>query len=417
MVGRPKRGQSRLSPQPDADVDRLRREVDEELRHLSTEDDCCISVRLEGERVAVRQWLNLIAGDGIEITAVDDPRRDEIDVTVTATGAGGGAPDDAEYIVAALNAGLSAERVLTEGHAIDVAFGAGTATVSVDETEMDMYGAPFITTAASADLGAESVLTAGHAIDITSGGGTTTIDVDESELIGVIIADIDFTAEPNNTFANGAESIGGFAWTAANVAASTIFDTQAGTGLRWTAPTSTPTDFTTSAQTAAHLYIDLSSFPLWRPEDDLIIEIYYTGTFENGNDGFLFGVWGQANTPVNGTSGIRMEMVGRVNSGGTQTLRTLHNATQGTALADVSGTDVAAGRFRNVGTFDQFFGTYSGGFPTGAYQAAAHQVTTQGAANPMFASNSRLALAFRCASDASPTTAITLLRMRLRRAS
>jgi hypothetical protein len=315
---------------------------------------------------------------------------------------------------------LSAERVLTEGNGIDVAFGAGTATVSVDETELALYGAPFITTAATGDLGAESVLTAGHAIDITSGGGTTTIDVDESALTGVTIYEVDFTSLANNTFVNGAEVIDGLNWTAASVAASTIFDIQNGTGLRWTAPTSTATDFTTSAQSAAHLYIDLSAFALWRPEDDLIIEIQYTGTFENGNDGFLFGVWGQANNPVNATSAIRMEMVGRVNAGGTQVLRTLHNATQGTANADVNAggtTDVAMGLFHNNGTFEQFFGTYSGGFPTGAYQAAAHQVTTQGAANPMFASLSRLALAFRCASDASPTTAITLQRMRLRRAS
>lgn len=344
----------------------------------------------------------------------------DLTVIVGGLGGGGGAPTGAPYVTTALSGALTNEFVFTDGNAIDSVAAAGALTVSVDESELTMAAAPVVTTAATGSFSAESVLTEGHAIDITVGGGLATVAVDESELVGVIIADIDFTAEPNNTFADGAESIGGFAWTAANVAASTIFDTQAGTGLRWIAPTSTATDFTTSAQTAAHLYIALSSFPLWRPEDDLIIEVQYTGTFENGNDGFLFGLWGQANTPVSGTSVIRMDMVGRVNSGGTQTLRTLHNTAQGTAITDVNAggtTDVAMGRFRNDGVFYQFFGTYSGGFPTGSYQAAGWNPTVQNSANPMFAANTRLALAFRCASDASPTTAITLTRMRLRRAS
>jgi hypothetical protein len=350
-------------------------------------------------------------------------RKQVASLEATVNGLGGstsGAPVGAPYVTTAASGALTNESVLTEGNGIDVTLGAGTATVAVDEAELTMAAAPVVTTAATGSFSAESVITAGHAIDITVGGGLVTIDVDESELTGVTIYEVDFTTLANNTFVNGAEVIDGLNWTAASVAASTIFDIQNGTGLRWTAPTSTATDFTTSAQTAAHLYIDLSSFSLWRPEDDLIIEVQYTGTFENGNDGFLFGVWGQANTPVNATSAIRMEMVGRVNAGGTQVLRTLHNATQGTANADVNAggtTDVAMGLFHNNGTFEQFFGTYSGGFPTSAYQAAAHQVTTQGAANPMFASNSRLALAFRCASDASPTTAVTLTRLRLRRAS
>ena len=242
------------------------------------------------------------------------------------------------------------------------------------------------------------------------------------EELDTTIYEVDFTTLANNTFANGAEVIDGLNWTAGSVAVGTrtIFDILNGTGLRWTAPTSAATDFTTSAQSAAHIYIDLSAFTMWRPETELIIEIQYTATLENGNDGFLFGLWGQANTPVGGgTSTIRMDMVGRVNSGGTQTLRSLHNATQGTAITDVNAggtTDVAMGRFKNNGTFEQFFGTYSGGFPEASYQAAAMQTTVQIAANPMMCQNTRLTLAFRCASDASPTSAVTLTRMRLRRA-
>lgn len=392
-----------------------------------------------------------------------------------------GAPTNATYVTLSLNGTLSAERVLTAGTSLSLTDGGanGNATIGVTAggigtTQLANDGVTYAKiqnvttnrilgrdTAGSGDV-EELTLGTGLGIGVAGAGtvslgewGECSVYGNETDVVDTVpveisastngtylgrrddvlafyeiriaevgrtIYEVDFTTLANNTFANGAETIDGLGWTAGSVAVGTrtIFDILNGTGLRWTAPTSAATDFTTAAQTAAHLYIDLTSFALYRPEEDLIIEIQYTGTFENGNDGFLFGLWGQANNPIGGAvSAIRMDMVGRVNSGGTQTLRALHNATQGTALVDVNAggtTDVAMGRFRNNGSFDQFFGTYSGGFPTAIYQAAAHQPTTQTAANPMFASLTRLALAFRCASDASPTTAVTLTRMRLRTA-
>jgi hypothetical protein len=395
--------------------------------------------------------------------------------------AASGAPVGASYVVIATNATLTSERVLTAGTSLSLTDGGanGNATIAVANLGIGtaQIAADAVTyakiqnvttnrllgrdTAGAGDV-EELTLGAGLGIGVAGAGtvslgewGECSVYGNETDVVDTVpveisatnngtylgrrddvlafyeiriaevgrtIYEVDFTTLANNTFANGAEVIDGLNWTAASVAVGTrtIFDILNGTGLRWTAPTSAATDFTTAAQTAAHLYIDLTAFALYRPEEDLIIEVQYTGTFENGNDGFLFGLWGQANNPIGGAaSAIRMDMVGRVNSGGTQTLRSLHNATQGTALVDVNAggtTDVAMGRFRNNGTFDQFFGTYSGGFPTAIYQAAAHQPTTQTAANPMFASLSRLALAFRCASDASPTSAVTLQRMRLRTA-
>jgi hypothetical protein len=482
MPQRPKRGQSRLSPQPDQHVDRLRREVEEEFRHLSiadVEQDCCTAVRLDGVDIGDEDWLNFIAGDGIEIEVEVDTPNGEIEVTISAPGAAG-APLDASYVTIGLNATLSDERVLTAGTAITLTDGGanGNATIGVTAggigtTQLANDGVTYAKiqnvttnrllgrdTAGSGDV-EELTLGTGLGIGVAGAGtvslgewgecavygnATDVVDTVPVEIsatdngtylgrradvlafyaihiseIDTTIYEVDFTTLADNTFANGAETIDGLGWTAGSVGAGsrTIFDIQNGTGLRWTAPTSAATDFTTSAQTAAHIYIDLSAFDLWNPEHDLIIEIQYTATLENGNEGFLFGLWGQANTPINATSAIRMDMVGRVNAGGTQTLRSLHNATQGTALVDVNAggtTDVAMGRFRNNGQFDQFFGTYSGGFPSAAYQAAGMQTTGQTTPNPMMCQNTRLVLAFRSASDASPTSAVTLQRMRLRRA-
>jgi hypothetical protein len=72
----------------------------------------------------VRKRLNLIEGTNVTLTVADDAGSDEVDVTIDATGAGG-APTDAEYVVAVAHAGLSAERVATDTATVDV--DAGTA--------------------------------------------------------------------------------------------------------------------------------------------------------------------------------------------------------------------------------------------------------------------------------------------------
>jgi hypothetical protein len=250
--------------------------------------------------------------------------------------------------------------------------------------------------------------------------GAGAIEMDQAAVAGRVIYSVDFTTLANNTFVNGTETIDGLNWTCAATSntSRTIFDIQNGTGLRWTAPTSSATAFDSASQTAAHIYIDLSAFTLWRPEEDLIVEVQYTGTFENGNDGFYFGLWGQANSPVSiGTASVsRMECANRANSGGNQTVRTLHNTTiNATNVIDVSAHDCAMARFTNDGTFSTFYGTYSGGFPTAAYNVGVSQLTAQSLVNSMMCQNTRLVLAFRSVSDASPTSAVTIQRLRLRR--
>lgn len=372
----------------------------------------------------------IVGGTGITVTPNDGA--DTITIATTIT----------QYTDEMARDALGTALVAGNGIDITVNDGADTILIDVDESELALQAAQYVVMSTTTALPNERRLREGHGIDLTDGGpgGDATIAVDESEfslgngllwngsalevdyaaVANRVIYEVDFTALANNTFANGTETIDGLNWTCASTSntSRTIFDIQNGTGLRWTAPTSSATAFDTASQTAAHIYIDLSAFTLWRPEEDLIVEVQYTGTFENGNDGFYFGLWGQANSPVSiGTaSAIRMECANRANSGGNQTIRTLHNATlNSTNVIDVSAHDCAMARFTNDGPFSTFYGTYSGGFPTAAYNVGIAQLTQQSVVNSMMCRNTRLVLAFRSVSDASPTSAVTITRMRLRR--
>jgi hypothetical protein len=415
-----------------------------------------ITVAVPSEGVQDLVAALLVAGANVTLTYNDVANTLTIDASA--------APTNATYVTLSTHATLTSERVLTGSSSVSVADGGAGAAVTLDLFNDSVVFGKLQNISTNRLLGRDTAgtgdieeLTVGNGLGIgdaaagrlglgewgafvwyanptasidtvpvecTPGDGLvwngTQLDVDPAFATGRVLYEVDFASLANNTFVNGTETIDGRNWTAANVsnATRTIFDIQNGTGLRWTAPNSAGTVFTTGSQTAAHLYVDLSSFSLWRPEDELIIEIQYTtGTFENGNDAIRFGLWGQANTPrtVATASAIRMELVDRANHSGTQTIRTLHNATTVDGGFDASGTDVVMGRFRNDGSIDAFYGTYSGGFPTTAYLPALRQATTQSAANPMMCQNTRLVLAFICAADASPTTAVTIRRLRLRR--
>jgi len=72
-----------------------------------------------GATVGTRRELNLIEGANITLTIADDPGNEEVDITIAATGSG--APTGAEYLVGALDATLTNERLVTD-----------TATISWD---------------------------------------------------------------------------------------------------------------------------------------------------------------------------------------------------------------------------------------------------------------------------------------------
>lgn len=61
----------------------------------------------------------------------------DLDISGTCTGCGSGAPVGAPYVTHAADATLTNEKTLTAGTAIDVVFGASTATVDFDSTEVN----------------------------------------------------------------------------------------------------------------------------------------------------------------------------------------------------------------------------------------------------------------------------------------
>jgi hypothetical protein len=85
------------------------------------------------------QEVTLAAGSNVTLTTTRSGNRHTITIASTGGGGGGGAPTSAQYVTLATDGTLTAERVLTAGHGVDLAdAGAGsTITVDVDETELD----------------------------------------------------------------------------------------------------------------------------------------------------------------------------------------------------------------------------------------------------------------------------------------
>ena len=71
-----------------------------------------IMVSSGGTLVGTRQQLNLIAGSGATLGVVDNSTSNRVDVTISATGGGGGAPTTCQYLTLASDTNLTNERVL-----------------------------------------------------------------------------------------------------------------------------------------------------------------------------------------------------------------------------------------------------------------------------------------------------------------
>jgi hypothetical protein len=97
-----------------------------------------VAVSKAGAAVGTRRKINFIEGSNVTLTIADDAGNEEVDVTIAATGGGGGAPTGASYITLGTDATLTAERVLTAGAGISIADGGAgtTATVAMDVNAM-----------------------------------------------------------------------------------------------------------------------------------------------------------------------------------------------------------------------------------------------------------------------------------------
>ena len=101
--------------------------------------------------------------------------KDFVDARIAAGGGGGGgAPTTASYVTLSTDVTLTAERVLTAGHGIDITDGGAgtTVTIAVDETELD---APIPALVAGTWTGAASITTLGTIATGTWNGTTIAV--------------------------------------------------------------------------------------------------------------------------------------------------------------------------------------------------------------------------------------------------
>lgn len=111
-----------------------------------------------------RTRLNFIEGSNVTLTVADDAADDEIDITIAASGGGGGAPTDATYIVQTAHGSLSAEQALsslTTG-VVKVTNGTGVLSTAVAGTDY----------AAASHAHAASDITSGTVATARLGSGT-----------------------------------------------------------------------------------------------------------------------------------------------------------------------------------------------------------------------------------------------------
>ena len=235
-----------------------------------------------------------------------------------------------------------------------------------------------------------------------------------------VVYEVDFSSLASNAFADGTESIDGKSWTIGNTAnadttSSSTWGIDGSTGIRWLVKASTGTGLTTVTQTAPYLRIPLSTLiPRFDGASSYAFEIYLSaGTFENGNDAVRIGVWMPAGTPTG--SSERMRLGDRGNNSAVQTIRALADAST-TAYSEAVTDNVLGVRCNVSGTTTVYSGTWSSGWPSST-QVRLHGTTGTTAANPMLDSRGYFVIGFISASDASPTSTVTIARLRVRKVS
>ena len=226
-----------------------------------------------------------------------------------------------------------------------------------------------------------------------------------------LIYDVDFTGLANNTLTNGAESIDGLSWTAANMASLGTAAVQASTGIRFAAGTSlgAATTMTSASQAAPYISIPLSSITGYDPRRDVIVEVYLANLVtEASGEGFFVGLYGPASSPSS-TSAARMRWAGLYNNAGSRALRTMTQATAVNTTDTRTTHNVVGFRLSATGIGLAWSSVYSSGFPTPIIGMPF--ATLAGSSDPMAGASCSLIMGLSVANDASPTTAVTVARM------
>lgn len=121
-----------------------------------------IAVRTDSGTTYYREKLNIVAGTNMTINPTwGDSPSDEVTIELVSSGGGGGAPTDAQYLVATSNGTLSAERVTTNTTTVTWDHGtAGQAKANVDPSgiKLDDLAAPDDNTDLNASTSAHGLL-------------------------------------------------------------------------------------------------------------------------------------------------------------------------------------------------------------------------------------------------------------------
>jgi hypothetical protein len=90
-----------------------------------------VQVANSGTLIGTRHQINFVAGSGITLTPSDNSGSDRVDLTIAASGGGGGAPITSQYVTLATDSTLTNERVLTATAPIVLTDGGAGANITV----------------------------------------------------------------------------------------------------------------------------------------------------------------------------------------------------------------------------------------------------------------------------------------------
>lgn len=299
-------------------------------------------------------------------------------------------------------AGTGAVEAITVGTGLDLSAGSLTNTVSAytDEQVRDVIGA---------------ALVEGIGVDIAVDDAANTITL--AATYPQTIYEVDFTAQANNTFANGTEVIDGLSWTAANVASLATFDILNGTGLRMVAGTNlgAANTYTTVTRNAPHISIPLSSIPNWDGRFNIIIEIALASGYvlEGNGESIMCGLYSPATNTPNASSIARLRSARIANNSSTIVGRMVVNATETNATPATTARVISTRIDSQGGGYMGLGSAYSSGWPT--IDAVLNYTVQSDNLSPFNYSGVVLFLGLGVINDASPTTRATVERLRVMR--
>jgi hypothetical protein len=240
-------------------------------------------------------------------------------------------------------------------------------------------------------------------------------NVNDGRVLRDVLYEVNYSTLANNTLVDGAETIDGLGYVAANMAELGTAAVQNATGIRMICATSNggATAFDSTSQVAPYIYVPLSQIAGYDPTADYIIEMYIPSlVLETNGDNIFLGLWGLAGAPY-AASVARARLAKIHNSAGTRVLRSIVNTSATDGDVAIPTHNVLAIRVTPQGLGQVYSGVWSGNWPT--LVAGPMLPTAAAAASPLNTGDVRIVIGMGVANDASPTTAATIERLRIRR--